>query len=72
MDRMKRGERWGPGVFAFYFGIAGGCALLVPIYKSLPIMPSDILPSIERFFLGAAIGAALGAVIAWVRNLFIP
>jgi len=67
---MKQGEKWGPGVFAFYFGIAGGCAQLVPIYNSIPIMPSDVLPSFERFFLGVAIGAVIGAAIAWVRNLF--
>jgi len=69
---MKQGERWSPGIFAFYFGVAGGCAQLVPIYKSLPITYGDFLPTLGQILIGAAVGAVIGAVIAWVRNLFIP
>ena len=71
-SRMKRGERWNPGVFAFYFGVAGGCAQLVPIYRSLPITYADFLPALGQILIGAAVGAVIGAAIAWVRNLFIP
>ena len=72
LSRMKQGKRWGPGVFAFYLGVAGGCAQLVPIYKSLPITYDDFLPTVVQISIGAAIGAVIGAVIGWVRNLFIP
>jgi hypothetical protein len=69
---MKRGERWSPGVCAFYCGFAGGAFQLVSLYRMSAIMRGDILPSIEHILAGAAIGAAIGAVIAWVRNLVIP
>jgi hypothetical protein len=69
---MKQGERWSPGVFAFYFGVAGGCAQLVPIYKAAPITYGDFLPTLIQILIGAAVGAVIGAVIGWVRNLLIP
>jgi hypothetical protein len=69
---MNRDNRWGPGVFAFYFGVAGACAQLVPLYKSLPITYVDFLPALVQILIGAVVGAVIGAVIGWARNLFLP
>ena len=68
---MKKGERWSPGIFAFYFGVVGGAVQFLPIVRTLPITPSDVLPSIGQVFIGVAVGAVIGAAAAWVRNLFL-